>query len=107
MIGWTDEDSANLTAVLIVVDNVRMPVPELDTEELKATLLLAHKLQVPRSVIAERIGWSKDSLYRWAVKHDCAPPEADFDAGPLAWCTKKFNETHPVSARQRPKMRRG
>lgn len=85
---WTDEDSANLTASLIVQGNAWMPADGLDEQELRATLALAHRVQVPRSMIAERIGWSKNHLWKWASDHECAWSEKEFPAERLAWLTR-------------------
>jgi hypothetical protein len=81
MTTWTDEDSANLTAHMIVVDGARMPAAGLDKRELRAVLDLAFRLQVRRAVIADRIGWDKDHLWKWAKDNGCAHPEKSFASG--------------------------
>jgi hypothetical protein len=87
---WTDTDSAELTATLIVLGNARLSAAGLDEQELRATLALAHRMQVPRSVIAERIGWSKNHLWKWASDHECAWPERGFPTERLAWLTRAY-----------------
>lgn len=105
---WTDEDSLDLTATMIVVDRVRLNGNALNKDELRATLALAHRLKVRRSEVAERIGWNKNRLWKWAKDHQCAWSEADFPDEPLRWLTQAAaGRITATGGRTRPRLRRG
>jgi hypothetical protein len=74
---WTRQDSAELTAELIVA-GAHMSAKGLDDAELRATVQLAHAKRVRRMVIARRIGWSKDHLEKWCRYRDLFFDEEGF-----------------------------
>lgn len=106
---WTVEESDRLTAELVVKDGHHIPAASLSTGELVATLLLAHARHVPRSAVAERIGWSTERLRVWARRHDAYLSEEDFPRGPLSWCTKEYYEQTQArkGLRRRPNLGNG
>jgi hypothetical protein len=61
---WTEQDSADLTAELIV-SGAHMNAAHLNELELAATFALAARLQVPRGVIEGRIGWKQGRIIKW------------------------------------------
>lgn len=89
---WSVADSDRLTAEQVVRDGHHMNGNTLDASELVAILLEAHRREVPRSVVANRIGWKLSRLYDWAVRNGCYLSEQGFGRGPLAWCTKTYAE---------------
>jgi hypothetical protein len=72
---WTDQDSASLTARLIVMDAAHMSGSGLDELELRATVDLAYRHKVRRAIIAERIGWTQSHLANWCRDRGIHHPE--------------------------------
>lgn len=87
---WGVAESARLTATFIVLDGAHMPASGLDEDEIRACLDMAHANKIRRSVIAKRIGWSPNRLWKWAKDHGCNHSERGFptDTGPLGWLTR-------------------
>jgi hypothetical protein len=76
-------------------------------DELVATVLMAHRMKIRRAVIAARIGWTKNHLWKWCADREIAHSEEDFPEEPMAWCTKRFNADRPAGGPNRPRIRRG
>jgi hypothetical protein len=74
---WTEQDSADLTAELIV-SGAHMNAAHLDELELAATVRLAYAKRVRRSDIAHRIGWRTDRLWQWCRRNGLAFNEDHF-----------------------------
>jgi hypothetical protein len=81
---WTRQDSAELTAELIVA-GAHMPAKGLDDAELRATVELAHRKGIRRAVIAARIGWKTDRLWQWCDQRGITYREDDFPVAPMTW----------------------